>query len=357
MHPARRCFGVCFGLCLKDFARRSLLGALFIALLTCGPQSFAQSSSHTSGQGKTDGSSGATDSTQKPPAPGTTPAPAAAPPSAPNAPKPGRTKEDNAPSLQKPGAGTEKTDELPTLQNPILNETQKFEALEEQDDFRIFRHKPIYFAYSNPLTKVQLSFRSSLVETWPIFFGYTQVIFWKLGEESKPFLDATYNPEFFYRIQVKNRTLKSFDIGFWEHNSNGKASFVSRSFDQAYLKANYAFEFKNWLLTTTAKVSYIYNNDETNADILNYIGPLDLQVNLIQLYSGIVDKSVLSLSMHPGGKWADHWENGGYELSYSFRLGGVKLVPSFYLQYFRGYGETLLTYNTNEEQFRAGLLF
>jgi phospholipase A1 len=268
-----------------------------------------------------------------------------------------RTAADNAPSLEKPAAGTNKEGESQALQNPILAETQKFEALEEQDDFRIFRHKPIYFAYSNPLTKVQLSFRSSLIETWPVFFGYTQVIFWELGKESKPFRDATYNPEFFYRIQVSNRTLKSFDIGFWEHNSNGKAEEFSRSFDQAYLKANYAFEFKNWLLTTTAKVSYIYNNDETNSDILNYIGPLDLQVSFIQLYSGIIDKSVLSFTAHPGGKWANQWDHGGYEVSYSFRLGGVKVVPAFYVQYYRGYGETLLTYNENQEQFRAGLLF
>jgi outer membrane phospholipase A len=273
-------------------------------------------------------------------------------------------KEETSPAavLIRPEVGTrapseEETNKPGELKNPLLDEKQKFEAIEEQDDFQIFRHKPIYFAYSNPLTKVQLSFRSSLIETWPLFFGYTQVIFWKLGEESKPFLDATYNPEFFYRITMAKKTLKSVDIGFWEHNSNGKDNSTSRSFDQAYVKANHAFEFKNWLLTTTTKISYIYNNDETNADILNYIGPVDLQFSFIQLYSGVIDKSTWSLSMHPGGKWANKWENGGYELSYSFRLGGVKVVPSFYLQYFRGYGETLLTYNTNEEQFRAGLLF
>jgi outer membrane phospholipase A len=247
----------------------------------------------------------------------------------------------------------EKTD----LRNPILAEPQKFEALEQQDDFRIFRHKPTYFAYSNPLTKVQLSFRSSLIETWPLFFGYTQVIFWELGKDSKPFLDATYNPEFFYRFQFSKQRLKSIDLGLWEHNSNGKGGEESRSFDQAYLKVNYVFEFKNWLLSTTTKLSYIYNDDKTNADILNYIGPLDLQVSFIQLYSGIIDKSVLSLTAHPGGKFANNWQHGGYEVSYSFRLGGVKVVPSFYLQYFRGFGETLLTYNKNEEQFRAGLQF
>lgn len=240
---------------------------------------------------------------------------------------------------------------------PLLDESGLYAKIINQENSRIFSHKPVYFAYGDPYTKVQLSFRSALVEKVPLYFGYTQVIFWELKTESKPFLDATYNPEFLYRFAIKDGPLKSADIGIWEHQSNGKAGQDSRSFDQAYVRGNYVFETKRWMIEISGKLSYIYNNDETNADILTYFGPLDLQIKFVQLYSGIIDKGELSFKAHPAGKYANRWPDGGYELSYNFRLGGVKIVPSFYIQYFTGYGETLLTYNKKENQFRAGLLF
>ncbi|MBC7370938.1 MAG: phospholipase A [Bdellovibrionaceae bacterium] len=243
------------------------------------------------------------------------------------------------------------------IANPLLEEKHIASAIQDQDDNRIFRHKPVYFAYSNPLTKVQLSFRSALVDDIPLFFGYTQVIFWELGADSKPFLDATYNPEFFYRFSPDRDRLKTVDFGIWEHQSNGKSGADSRSFDQTYVKAAYSFEGHRWVTTLSGKLSFIYNNDETNNNISTYIGPLDLGLKFTQLYSGVIDKSEFIFNAHPGGKWATDWGKGGYEMTYSFRLGGLNVVPSFYIQYFTGYGETLLTYNKRQDQYRFGLLF
>jgi phospholipase A1 len=243
------------------------------------------------------------------------------------------------------------------IANPLLEEKDLYKAVQNQDNDRIFRHKPVYFAYSNPLTKVQLSFRSALVDDLPLYFGYTQVIFWKLGEDSKPFLDATYNPEFFYRMAFDNDHFKSMDIGGWEHNSNGKGGSDSRSYDQTYVRGHFAYETRRWLVDVSTKLSYIYNDDDTNADLSTYIGPLELGIKFVQIYSGWIDKSEFSLTARPGGKWASDWGKGGYEATYSFRLGGLKVVPSFYIQYFTGYGETLLTYNQRQDQYRFGLLF
>lgn len=242
------------------------------------------------------------------------------------------------------------------IQTPLAS-GHLYEDLKDRDDNTIFRHKPVYFAYSNPLTKVQLSFRSALIDDWPLYFGYTQVIFWKLGEDSKPFLDATYNPEFFYTWTIKGHKLKTLDLGIWEHQSNGKGGTDSRSFDQSYLRFNYAFETRSWVIAASAKLSYMYNNDQENQDIDDYIGPWEFNLKFIQVFPGIIDKSELGLTAHPGGQWGTDWAKGGYEVSYSFRLGGVRVVPAFYIQYFTGYGETLLTYNLKEDQYRFGLLF
>lgn len=247
------------------------------------------------------------------------------------------------------------SDEAPIKTPPAT--IHLYEDLKDHDNSTIFRHKPVYFAYSNPLTKVQLSFRSALIDDWPFYFGYTQVIFWELGEESKPFLDATYNPEFFYTWTIKGNKLKTLDLGIWEHQSNGKGGTDSRSFDQSYLRLNYAFETRSWVIAASAKLSYMYNNDQENQDIDDYIGPWEFNLKFIQVFPGIIDKSELSLTAHPGGQWGTDWAKGGYEVSYNFRLGGVKVVPAFYIQYFTGYGETLLTYNQKEDQYRFGLLF
>lgn len=252
----------------------------------------------------------------------------------------------------------EETDDPDYVENPLLNEPKKFEALEKQSNFQLLRYKPIYFAYNNPITKLQFSFRSPLVENFRLYFGYSQIIFWKLNAKSKPFLDATYNPELFYRfILEENEYLKSIDYGVWEHQSNGKADDASRSFDQTYAKANFVFERKNWLISTYAKVAYKFDYDSTNKDIEKYIGPVEFQISFIRLYSRVVDKSEITFTARPGGKFGEDWSRGGYELGYNFRLGGLKVVPSLYMQYYSGYGETLLTYNKRDDRWRFGFVF
>src|SRR5438445_4986546 len=104
----------------------------------------------------------------------------------------------------------------------VTKDDKKVSSLELQETLHILYYKPMYFAYGNPLTKIQLSFRVSLFEEFPLNFGYSQIIFWQLGEGSKPFLDATYNPEFFYRMQLDSSWLCFLDFGIWEHHSYGK---------------------------------------------------------------------------------------------------------------------------------------
>ena len=87
------------------------------------------------------------------------------------------------------------------------------------------------------------------------------------------------------------------------------------------------------------------------------MSPLEVELNFTQLYNRWVDKSVFSFNFHPGGKFAQEWDKGGYELGYSFRLGGLRIVPAFYLQYYNGYSETLLNFNERVQQFRGGLVF
>jgi len=272
----------------------------------------------------------------------------------------GVAQETGAPELQQQSS----EQKLPDKENRqgeatanVLDERDKFQFLQKQGDLDIMRHKPIYFAYNNPLTKVQFSFKSPIIEDIPFYFAYSQTIFWKLQAESKPFLDATYNPEFFYRFKFPADRHYSLDLGLFEHNSNGKGGSDSRSYNQTYVRLNYYFEFTDWIVVVAGKLRYIYSLDPQNRDILDYVGPAEFEFRVIQLFRGWVDKGELIVNLNPGGKFADKFDKGGLQIGYDFRLGGVKVVPAFYIQYYTGYGETLVNYNQRVQALRAGFLF
>lgn len=241
--------------------------------------------------------------------------------------------------------------------NKLIGERDKVEKIEQKEEQLVLRHKQIYFADSVPISKIQFSFKSPVIENFPLYAAYSQIIFWRLREDSKPFEDATYNPEIFYRYGIKGNDLKSIDFGAWEHNSNGRKGPDSRSYDQSYVRLNYAFEARDWVTEVSGKASWIYNKDETNLDIYKYISPFEFSVRFIQLFDSIVDKGELSLDLRPGGSYGQDWHMGGYQVGFSFRLGGLKIVPAFYLQYYHGYAETLVNYDKKLDQYRAGFIF
>ncbi len=230
-------------------------------------------------------------------------------------------------------------------------------AVHAEDRAYLFRHNPFYFAYGNPISKLQLSFRTQLISEAPIFLAYTQLMFWALRQDSKPFHDLTYNPEAFYRLKVKKLLpIKSVDFG-WMHDSNGKAGEDSRSYNSIYLRLNAEAETEHSLLRASLTGSYLHAFDETNRDIQTYIGPLAYKLALIHLWNAWIDRSELALQAIPGGKFSQNWGRGGYQISCSFRVGSLNLVPSFYLQYYSGFAESLLNYSQYIHAFRVGVIF
>jgi phospholipase A1 len=240
----------------------------------------------------------------------------------------------------------------------LATAVNKSHALNKDESDILQRHNPFYFAYGHDLSKLQLSFRTPLVRTWSLYFGYTQQMFWALSQQSKPFRDLTFNPELFYQLTTPDMgLLKSTDFGIFNHNSNGKDGPESRSYNKSYVRFNFERELQHWVARFSVQVQDIYNFDPGNADIQDHIGPLAFNLTFIQLFEGWLDKSEISLQAFPGGKFAEHWDYGGYQLSLSFRLGGIRLVPAFYLQYYKGFAETLLNYSDRVDVFRAGIIF
>ncbi len=251
-----------------------------------------------------------------------------------------------------------KTNPAPTAASSAVGPSSSAQV-DKEDTSILQRHHPFYFVYGEPLSKLQLSFKSPILRDRNFYFAYTQEMFWALNEDSKPFRDLTYNPEMFYRWQQKRWVyLKSLDIGLIGHTSNGRQGADSRSLDMKYLRFNAEREGHRWLTRMTAQLSYLHGFDPTNRNIQQYIGPLSFTLAYTQLFDGwLFDKSEVALTAAPGGKFADRWDQGGYQASWSFRIGGINLVPAFYLQYYYGYAETLLNYDKHVREFRGGIVF
>lgn len=239
----------------------------------------------------------------------------------------------------------------------VSTESNKVGKIEREDSEILQRHQPFYFVYGDPTSKLQISFKSPMVRRIPLYFAYTQLMFWALSEESKPFRDLTYNPELFYRIKFPDSVFQSLDLGIWSHMSNGKGGSDSRSYDKNYARINMEKEFTRWLIKLAIEVGYLHRLDPTNNNIQNYVGPLKVEVRFVQLYNALIDKSEISFTAAPGGRLADRISRGGYQVSWSFRLGRLALVPAFYLQYYNGYAETLLNYDKQVSELRAGVIF
>jgi phospholipase A1/A2 len=240
----------------------------------------------------------------------------------------------------------------------LVKTPTKAEDIDKEETSILQRHYPFYFAYGRPTSKLQLSFKSPVIRTQPLYFAYTQVMFWELEEDSKPFRDLAYNPELFYRWSPENwGWIKSLDFGAWSHSSNGKEGLDSRSLNKNYVRMNLERMGRRWLTRAGVQFSYLHGFDPTNTDIQDYIGPIALSLSFVQLFDSWVDKSELALQASPGGKFANRWDRGGYQVSWSFRLGRLNLVPALYLQYYRGYAETLLNYNDEVSEFRGGVIF
>lgn len=224
--------------------------------------------------------------------------------------------------------------------------------LETRDELNFTYYNPNYLIYGHGSTKIQFSFKYQIVERWNLFFGYTQLMYWDLEGNSKPFRDVNYNPELFHHIQMDKGLLDSIDASPFEHLSNGRDGIDSRSFNRAYVRFNFVVRDESRTYRLAPRLGYVYGVDIKNRDIGSYVGPFDLRFSVTQLLPWILDKGEAYVQVMPGS----NWQKGGQELGLSFRVKVLGLNPSLFMQVHNGYAESLLHYSQKETRFRIGFL-
>jgi outer membrane phospholipase A len=229
-------------------------------------------------------------------------------------------------------------------------------------------YEPVYFLVGGDgglNAKFQISLRFRLFDNhgrlarrlpWidDLYLSFSQTSLWDLGDLSKPFTDSSYRPRLFYANYDLARFLDGnlrvgVESGFG-HESNGKDGDASRSYNMLYARPTLTFGDPDGLRAYFAPLIHNYIAASDNPDIADYRGYVDW-------LAGFGSKGGLDFwGVLRKGTRSDF---GSIELNASYplsKLSGGDLTGWLMLQYFNGYGESLLDYNRKlDSQFRLGI--
>jgi phospholipase A1 len=201
--------------------------------------------------------------------------------------------------------------------------------------------------------ELQLSFKIKAMEgvmghdNIDLWFGYTATSFWQAYNDtiSSPFRETNYEPEamlvFRTDYELAGFRGRLVNLGL-AHQSNGRPEGLSRSWNRVY--AQFGFERDNLALLIRPWYRIPENDeDDDNPDIVDYLGHGDL----LAVYRK--GRNTYSLLLRNNFKSPNR---GAVKLDWSFPLYG-RLKG--YVQYFNGYGESLIDYNYRQQSFGVGV--
>ena len=253
-----------------------------------------------------------------------------------------------------------------------IDQRRAAERAAESTRFALTPHKPNYVlpvSYNSkadqtfePLDpweiKFQFSFKFELARDvfgGDLLFGYTQQSYWQAYNKavSSPFRETNYEPEVMW-AHVWERSPgpllpRAIVLGF-VHQSNGRSLPLSRSWNRVY--ANFVFEHENlyfslkpwYRIPEPDKTDPLDPRGDDNPDILEYMGHGEATVMWVRgpnRYGVMLRNSFRSPY------------RGAAQLDWSFPIRG-KLQG--YVQYFNGYGESLIDYDHRANRFGIGLM-
>jgi phospholipase A1 len=216
--------------------------------------------------------------------------------------------------------------------------------------------------YKREEAKFQLSLRTKiaqdlLIEQADLWVAFTQQATWQIwnGKDSKPFRNSDYEPEISYVVPTGER-LRRLPLGVqWRytqlalvHQSNGQSDPLSRSWNRVSLAAG--FEHGDWSLIS--RWNHRLGEDpstDNNPDLLNYRGRGEFQLNWT------AGKQASALTYRTSLRDTRY---GALQFEWSYPV--FRDQPNglrWYVQAFRGYGETLTDYNFRQTSIGAGLAF
>ncbi|WP_107964695.1 phospholipase A [Campylobacter concisus] len=233
------------------------------------------------------------------------------------------------------------------LQNALGIELYKFNYLlpvayakNIPDDGRKSVETKFQISLAKPLFYDVFGLRESLVA------AYTQTSWWQITKTSAPFRETNYQPEIFLNFAspkyLEQIGVKNLKFGLL-HESNGRDGTNSRSWNRAYVQGDLVYGN----LTISPRVWSVIGEKNDNKEILNYIGHGDVRLS----YN--LNDHIFSLMLRNNLHF-DKTNKGAAEISYMFPIFSTGIYG--YLQYFTGYGESLIDYNRHTDKVGLGFV-
>ena len=227
-------------------------------------------------------------------------------------------------------------------------------------------HEPVYFSVGSRNGDTSARFQISMKYRFfqpadsqesgfrdRLWLGFTQTSLWDLSGESKPFRDNSYRPSLFWQnerawLSADQRFRVGLSAGY-EHESNGKDGLASRSIDTLFAHPVLGWRTGAGTLSLGLKARH-YLDKQDNPDITSYRGHADWILRWAQ------DDGLMVSALWRAGTQG----RGSTQLDAALPLRNEwlgNLNGFLHVQYFRGYGETLLDYNLRRApQWRVGLM-
>lgn len=206
-------------------------------------------------------------------------------------------------------------------------------------------------AFDRSEAKFQISLKAPLALNLfdgraDVIAGYTNRSFWQVFNKdiSSPFRETNHEPEVWLRWRSDYSLLggrfRVFNLGF-NHQSNGQAGPLSRSWNRVFLETLY----ERGPFAVNARVWQRLREDaakDDNPDIVDFMGRFEL--------TGIYRLGESEFS----ALWRRNFSTrkGAYQLDWSYPI--YKNLRG-YVQWFDGYGESLIDYNHRTRSLGLGI--
>lgn len=272
----------------------------------------------------------------------------------------------------------EQTENNTTEKNSLFSNKIENEKAANKNLFSLIQHRqnyllPVsYVTHPNNITldgvgieqidnfeaKYQISVKTPLWlqqdDVSGVYFGFTAVSFWQVynDETSKPFRETNYEPEVFYQfnsdLSLLGYNFNMARIGI-NHMSNGQDGLKSRSWNRLtatvlFSDENTAYYLKTWLrLPEDAKTSPLDPLGDDNPDINDFYGRVELgfgaKLGDFEFFTKL--RNNLSFDDNRSGIEI----NATYPINERYDL---------LIQYFNGYGDSLIDYNRHQQRLSIG---
>lgn len=208
--------------------------------------------------------------------------------------------------------------------------------------------------------KFKLSMKYKLLQDYPVYFGYTQKSYWNISEESAPFRESNYAPEFFIKKALKYEYMPNIQVGLWRHESTGESGAESRGWNTSYIEPTFCYNFSTNQCSNdkSSPGKYIFiqprisvfalfgskvDRAPDNQDIFDYYGNFSTKITYVH------DKD---WQLFVDARVNNDFTKSGVEVKIDI---GSHLLPfvsedstlKIFVQGWSGYGETLKNYNNH----------